>query len=225
MTTSGISDREQYAGVIGAARTVLGNALTGEHERRIRAAGRQAEYGATYSRPRPSAEDIAEIGCRAAEAELAAIVAEVRPISGGAPVEAETKQVATLTLTIAGTHYRVRKLTPEDPSVVACYSVRKRGAEESYHVSQHRTGLVCTCADWEFKRNGKDPKGCKHIRAIVAVGLLSYTQAETAAASGGALSEYGPFPRKVRRMEGLPTDQYRPEPAGDFQWASGGHEA
>ena len=33
-------------------------------------------------------------------------------------------------------------------------------------------GAVCDCPDFVFRRDGLDPKGCLHIRAMRAVGLL-----------------------------------------------------
>jgi predicted nucleic acid-binding Zn finger protein len=34
-------------------------------------------------------------------------------------------------------------------------------------------GPACSCPDWEFRRNGRDEGGCKHVKSLRAVGLLS----------------------------------------------------
>ncbi|MHC5540140.1 hypothetical protein ACYOEI_18120, partial [Singulisphaera rosea] len=55
-------------------------------------------------------------------------------------------------------------------------------------------GCECTCADFVFNRDGKDPEGCKHIRALTVHGLLTYR-------SGPVLPRvedaYGDMPRRV----------------------------
>jgi hypothetical protein len=201
----------EYAGVLDEAAAVLGTAMTGEHRRRILAAGRQAERAAvlaTVDGEYLDAERRAAIGEAAARAELAAIVAEVGPMRGGAPAAtpraAGPTGTASLVLRISGTSYAVRRVDcPDHAAAVACFSVRKAGADEAYHVSQHTDGLRCTCGDWTFRREGHDPRGCKHTRSLVAVGLIAYTPAERAAAAEVA-PEQPPFPRAVRPLVGRP---------------------
>jgi len=63
-------------------------------------------------------------------------------------------------------------IDPRAREVEALYALTS-DAGEVYHVCQVRgAGHRCTCADWEFRRAGIDPAGCKHCRALAAVGLL-----------------------------------------------------
>jgi hypothetical protein len=42
-----------------------------------------------------------------------------------------------------------------------------------YDLAETCHGLTCDCPDFTFHRDGLDEGGCKHIKAMVAVGLLS----------------------------------------------------
>ena len=42
----------------------------------------------------------------------------------------------------------------------------------AYDVARTNHGLTCDCPDFIFHRDGLDPDGCKHIKAMVAYGLL-----------------------------------------------------
>ncbi len=41
-----------------------------------------------------------------------------------------------------------------------------------FDVAETVHGAVCDCPDFVFRRDGLDPAGCLHIRAMRAVGLL-----------------------------------------------------
>ena len=41
-----------------------------------------------------------------------------------------------------------------------------------YDVVQTRHGAECDCPDFLFRRDGLDPEGCKHVRALVSVGMI-----------------------------------------------------
>ena len=41
-----------------------------------------------------------------------------------------------------------------------------------YDVAQTRYGPQCDCPDFIFRRDGLDPAGCKHVKALVAEGLI-----------------------------------------------------
>jgi len=80
--------------------------------------------------------------------------------------------VARLTLHINGTSYALRRI-PADPSI-ALKAFRLRKADgTAYYVAATEHGPVCDCPDFTFHRDGIDPAGCKHIRALAAVGLMS----------------------------------------------------
>ena len=76
-----------------------------------------------------------------------------------------------LTLTINGTAYAVKPMPSDPAAALKCYELRKMDGER-YHVSSHGHGIECTCPDWIFHRDGRDPAGCKHVRSLVACGLL-----------------------------------------------------
>jgi hypothetical protein len=43
---------------------------------------------------------------------------------------------------------------------------------EGYTVSVHPHGAECECGDFAFRREWKDPAGCKHVRALRAFRLV-----------------------------------------------------
>lgn len=42
-----------------------------------------------------------------------------------------------------------------------------------YDVAETVHGPECDCPDYIFRRDGLDPQGCKHIRALVKLGLIA----------------------------------------------------
>jgi hypothetical protein len=80
--------------------------------------------------------------------------------------------VTRLTLSINGTDYTVRPLWCDGVHASRLFRLRKVGTPKRYCVAQTPDGAVCDCPDWVFNRDGIDPDGCKHIKAMVAVGLL-----------------------------------------------------
>jgi hypothetical protein len=79
--------------------------------------------------------------------------------------------VARLTLTINGVAYNVRPIPMTGAIASRLYLLRKPDGT-TYSVAQTLDGLFCDCADYTFRRDGIDPDGCKHIKAMVAVRLL-----------------------------------------------------
>jgi hypothetical protein len=86
-----------------------------------------------------------------------------------------THGTCRLTITINGTHYSVR------PNVgAACVAFRLRKPDGTvYDVARTEHGLTCDCPDFIFNREGRDPAGCKHTKAMVACGLLAPDPAAT----------------------------------------------
>ena len=74
-----------------------------------------------------------------------------------------------ITLSINGTAYAVR---PNAGAAVRAFRLRKSDGTV-YDVARTEHGLTCDCPDYMFHRDGIDPAGCKHIKAMVACGLLS----------------------------------------------------
>lgn len=62
--------------------------------------------------------------------------------------------------------------------------------EHRHHVCETPWGCTCDCGDFCFRRDGIDPAGCKHIKALARLGFLTNVNAFTAFATpegkGGA---------------------------------------
>jgi hypothetical protein len=85
----------------------------------------------------------------------------VKPVTG----------TCRLTLSINGTDYAVIPLRPHPE--VAGKAVRLRKPDgTAYDVAVTEHGAECSCPDWIYNRDGKDPKGCKHVAACRACRLL-----------------------------------------------------
>lgn len=80
----------------------------------------------------------------------------------------EPHGVARLTLTINGTSYAVRPFGTPDGTA---WKLRRPDGT-AHHVAPTPHGPTCTCGDFTWRRDGLDPRGCKHVRALVAVGLI-----------------------------------------------------
>src|SRR5436309_2339030 len=94
--------------------------------------------------------------------------------SAAPPVKPAPAGTCRLTLTIHDTDYRLRPLAVDPQSGVArAFRLRKLSGDGAvYTVALTECGAECTCPDWEFRRNGLDVLGCKHIRALRNLGLL-----------------------------------------------------
>jgi hypothetical protein len=79
--------------------------------------------------------------------------------------------MARLSLFINGTAYHVRPLPAEPPTILKAFQLRKFDGTE-YDLCQTQEGISCDCPDYTFHREGVDPEGCKHVKALVACGLL-----------------------------------------------------
>ena len=76
-----------------------------------------------------------------------------------------------LDLTIGRTRYGV--VSVPCAAVVADRAFRLTKADGTiYDVAQTSYGPQCDCPDYIFRRDGLDPSGCKHIRALVGSGLI-----------------------------------------------------
>jgi hypothetical protein len=87
-----------------------------------------------------------------------------------------THGTCRLTLAINGTHYSVR---PNQGAACAAFRLKKPDGTV-YDVARTPHGLTCDCPDFTFHREGRDPAGCKHTKAMVACGLLASDPAATA---------------------------------------------
>jgi hypothetical protein len=85
----------------------------------------------------------------------------VKPVSG----------TCSLTLAINGAPYAVSFPAPHPEVAGRAVRLRKEdGTVYDAAVTEH--GPECSCPDWVFNRDGKDPKGCKHLAALKACHLL-----------------------------------------------------
>ena len=76
-----------------------------------------------------------------------------------------------LDLTIGGTTYEIESLAEAlDPGFRAFRLIKVDGT--IYDVAQTSYGPQCDCPDYIFRRDGLDPSGCKHIKALVGTGLI-----------------------------------------------------
>jgi hypothetical protein len=79
-----------------------------------------------------------------------------------------------LTLTINGVHFSVRPIKTEDADVKRAFRLRKQPLKSDaiFDVAETVQGAICGCPDFVFRRDGQDPGGCLHVRAMRAVGRL-----------------------------------------------------
>jgi hypothetical protein len=97
-------------------------------------------------------------------------VVESRPTHKAKGKPADT---CTLTLSIQGTDYRVRGIRADAfGSTARAYQLRKTGTATVYHVAETVHGSTCDCADQTFRHEGIDDLGCKHLKALRALGLI-----------------------------------------------------
>lgn len=89
-----------------------------------------------------------------------------RPRSRGKPSSSQ------LFLTIDANVYLVHPLRCDPTTAERAFRLRKMEGT-LYDVAQTRLGPTCDCPDFIFRRSGIDPSGCKHVKALVAQGLIS----------------------------------------------------
>jgi hypothetical protein len=79
-----------------------------------------------------------------------------------------------LYLTIDGFPYSVRPLRSDPFLAQRAFQLTKPDGS-IYDVAQTHHGATCDCPDFIYRRDGLDPAGCKHVRALVACGLIDRT--------------------------------------------------
>src|SRR4051812_33207480 len=87
------------------------------------------------------------------------------------------------TLAIGDSTYAVRPLAVGPGSGLSKLIRLRKDDGAVHHVSRHAHGCECDCPDFVYRREGRDPRGCRHIRALVSVGLVEPTPAVRPAAS------------------------------------------
>jgi len=78
------------------------------------------------------------------------------------------------TLTINGVHFYVHPIRSEHDQIHRAFRLRRQPLQSGivFDLAETVQGAVCDCPDFVFRRDGLDPRGCLHIRAMRAVGLL-----------------------------------------------------
>lgn len=76
-----------------------------------------------------------------------------------------------LGLAIDATNYAVERLTCHPEIGSRAFRLTKPNGV-GYDVAQTEYGPTCDCPDFVFRRDGLDPDGCKHVRALVDIGLI-----------------------------------------------------
>lgn len=76
-----------------------------------------------------------------------------------------------LTITIRGEHYTARPLPASTGDVARVWRLRKADGT-TYDVADTADGATCECGDFVFRHDGLDQTGCKHVRALRALGLI-----------------------------------------------------
>src|SRR5829696_3643829 len=82
-----------------------------------------------------------------------------------------------LSVTIRGTTYGAHPIPSEDGRA---WRLRKADGT-TYDVAETPHGPTCDCGDQTYRHEGIDGTGCKHIRALRALGLLDATCVHLAA--------------------------------------------
>jgi hypothetical protein len=88
-----------------------------------------------------------------------------------------------LDLTIGETSYAIRPLAESLKAGSRAFRLVK-GDGTIYDVASTAYGPVCDCPDYIFRREGLDPSGCKHIKALVGSGLIEADLTIPVSASG-----------------------------------------
>jgi hypothetical protein len=89
--------------------------------------------------------------------------------------ESEQRGRCRLTLTINGVHVSVRPIQSEDDPIRRAFRLQRIPLRSGviFDVAETVQGSTCDCPDFVFRREGLDPHGCLHIRAMRTVGLLA----------------------------------------------------
>lgn len=84
----------------------------------------------------------------------------------------EAPNVCRLTLHIDGTPYAVRPMPAECFGATGRAWRLRKADGAAYDVAETPDGATCDCGDQTFRHESIDAIGCKHIRALRALGIL-----------------------------------------------------
>lgn len=86
-----------------------------------------------------------------------------------------TQNIARMTLRINGLDYGVRPLgIAKSGRSFKLYKKENGSNIETYTIYESPKGTICDCPDFRSRRaGGKDPDGCKHIKALRAFFMVN----------------------------------------------------
>ena len=87
------------------------------------------------------------------------------------PAKAKPADVCRLSVQIRDVAYTARPIRPELSEVIRAWRLRKPDGT-AYTVADTIDGATCDCADFIYRHDGIDATGCKHVRALRALGLI-----------------------------------------------------
>src|SRR4051812_11098947 len=100
------------------------------------------------------------------------------------PKSADGARPSHLYLRIERTLYAVSPLACDPTIAIKAFRLGKPDGT-LYDVSQTKYGNLCDCPDFIFRRDGLDPSGCKHIKALVRQGVLDHPESSRGKAGPG----------------------------------------
>jgi hypothetical protein len=95
------------------------------------------------------------------------------------PAKPKPLDTCKLTVTIRGERYTARPLTPGTSGVIRAWRLRKADGT-CYTVADTLDGASCECGDFHWRHEGQDHLGCKHVRALRALGLIDQGSEDSA---------------------------------------------
>jgi hypothetical protein len=87
------------------------------------------------------------------------------------PRKHKPADTCNLIVRIRGVDYTARPVRPETSDCIRAWRLRRPNGE-AYLVGETIDGATCECGDFVFRHEGNDQVGCKHVRALRALGLL-----------------------------------------------------
>jgi hypothetical protein len=99
----------------------------------------------------------------------------VKPDTNGKPKPPTPRPPAVVqcAVWINGVAYEVSLLAPEPGTgIKKAYRLKNAENGNEYDLAWSNHGIECECGDFEFRRAGKDPEGCKHIDALRQLGMM-----------------------------------------------------
>jgi hypothetical protein len=95
----------------------------------------------------------------------------VKPVSGTCRWLSPFDANGTAALEINGTAYTVEQLLDfgqDEPGRLAGYRLTNQANAKVYDLDTTGELWRCDCGDFVHRRDGKDPKGCKHVAGLRA---------------------------------------------------------